>query len=114
MDKETVIRGVGRTVEERTFIESEGILSMLIREDKQTEGAKAFLGETKTEMEGPRTLIRAVSPAIDPGVIMQSSLNQGETNDTRIRSTDQGLHGIGMLGHEDPARGLQRTRPKNT
>ena len=47
VDKETVIRGVGRTVEERTFIESEGILSMLIREDKQTEGAKAFLEKRK-------------------------------------------------------------------
>lgn len=42
-DKETVVRSVGRTVEERTFIETEGILSMFIRRDKHTEGAKAFL-----------------------------------------------------------------------
>ena len=47
VDKETVIRGVGRTVEERTFIETEGILSMLIRGDKHSEGARAFLEKRK-------------------------------------------------------------------
>ncbi|MFW9897680.1 MAG: enoyl-CoA hydratase/isomerase family protein [Candidatus Thorarchaeota archaeon] len=46
-DKETVIRGVGRTVEERTFIETEQILSMFLRGDKHTEGAKAFLQKRK-------------------------------------------------------------------
>jgi enoyl-CoA hydratase len=49
VDKETVVRCVGRTVEERTFIETEGIMSMLIRGDKQTEGAKAFLEKRKPE-----------------------------------------------------------------
>ena len=48
-DKETVVRCVGRTVEERTFIETEGILSMFIRRDKHTEGAKAFLQKRKPE-----------------------------------------------------------------
>ncbi len=47
VDKETVIRCVGRTVEERTFIETEGILSMFIRGDKHSEGAKAFLEKRK-------------------------------------------------------------------
>jgi len=48
-DKETVVRSVGRTVEERTFIETEGIMSMFIRRDKHTEGAKAFLQKRKPE-----------------------------------------------------------------
>jgi len=47
VDKETIIRGIGRTVEERTFIETEGILSMLIRGDKHSEGARAFLEKRK-------------------------------------------------------------------
>ena len=46
-DKETVIRCIGRTVEERTFIETEGILTMFVREDKHTEGAKAFIQKRK-------------------------------------------------------------------
>ena len=46
-DKETVVRGVGRTVEERTFIETEQVLSMFVRGDKHTEGAKAFLQKRK-------------------------------------------------------------------
>ena len=46
-DKETVVRGVGRTVEERTFIETEQVLSMFVRRDKHTEGAKAFLQKRK-------------------------------------------------------------------
>jgi hypothetical protein len=33
--------------EERTFIETEGILSMLIRGDKHSEGARAFLEKRK-------------------------------------------------------------------
>ena len=48
-DKESVVRGVGRTVEERTFIETEGVMSMFVRRDKHTEGAKAFLQKRKTE-----------------------------------------------------------------
>jgi enoyl-CoA hydratase len=48
-DKETVIRCIGRTVEERTFIETEGILTMFVREDKHTEGAKAFIQKRKPE-----------------------------------------------------------------
>lgn len=47
VDKETVVRCVGRTVEERTFIETEGILTMFIRGDKHSEGAKAFLEKRK-------------------------------------------------------------------
>jgi enoyl-CoA hydratase len=46
-DKETVIRCIGRTVEERTFIETEGILTMFVRGDKHTEGAKAFIQKRK-------------------------------------------------------------------
>ena len=48
-DKETVVRGVGRTVEERTFIETEQVISMFLRGDKHTEGAKAFLQKRKPE-----------------------------------------------------------------
>jgi enoyl-CoA hydratase len=48
-DKETVVRCVGRTVEERTFIETEGVMSMFARRDKHTEGAKAFLQKRKPE-----------------------------------------------------------------
>jgi enoyl-CoA hydratase len=46
-DKETVVRCVGRTVEERTFIETEQVLSMFLRGDKHTEGARAFLQKRK-------------------------------------------------------------------
>ena len=49
VDKETIVRGVGRTFQERTFIESEGILSMFLREDKHTEGAGAFVQKRKPD-----------------------------------------------------------------
>lgn len=51
-DKETVVRGVGRTVEERTFIETEGILTMFLRQDKHTEGAGAFIEKRKPQWKG--------------------------------------------------------------
>jgi enoyl-CoA hydratase len=41
-DKETVMRGVGRTLEERLRIEAEMTLSMFLRRDKHTIGAAAF------------------------------------------------------------------------
>ena len=42
-DKETVMRGVGRTLEERLRIEAETIISMFLRKDKHSAGAQAFL-----------------------------------------------------------------------
>ena len=50
-DKETVVRCIGRTVEERTFIETEGIMSMFMRDDKHTEGAKAFIQKRKPKWD---------------------------------------------------------------
>ena len=41
-DKESVMRGVGRTLEERLRIEFEMALSMFMRKDKHTVGASAF------------------------------------------------------------------------
>jgi enoyl-CoA hydratase/carnithine racemase len=41
-DKETVLRGVGRTLEERLRIEAEMIISMFMRRDRHTLGAAAF------------------------------------------------------------------------
>jgi len=41
-DKETLLRGVGRTLEERLRIEAEMILSMFMRRDPHTLGAAAF------------------------------------------------------------------------
>lgn len=41
-DKESVMRGVGRTLEERLRIEAELILSMFARRDRHTIGAAAF------------------------------------------------------------------------
>jgi enoyl-CoA hydratase len=41
-DKESVMRGVGRTLEERLRIEAEQILSMFMRRDPHTIGAAAF------------------------------------------------------------------------
>jgi enoyl-CoA hydratase len=41
-DKESVMRGVGRTLEERLRIEAEQILSMFMRRDSHTIGAAAF------------------------------------------------------------------------
>lgn len=52
VDKETVIRSIGRTVEERTFIETEGILSMFRRGDRHNEGARAFLEKRKPDWKG--------------------------------------------------------------
>jgi enoyl-CoA hydratase len=51
VDKETVVRGVGRTVEERTFIETEAVLSMFIRQDRHNEGARAFLEKRKPKWD---------------------------------------------------------------
>lgn len=41
-DKESVMRGVGRTLEERLRIEAELVLSMFMRRDSHTLGASAF------------------------------------------------------------------------
>ena len=41
-DKESVLRGVGRTYEERLRIEAEQTLSMFLRRDSHTSGAAAF------------------------------------------------------------------------
>jgi enoyl-CoA hydratase len=41
-DKESVLRGIGRTLEERLRIEAEMTLSMFLRRDKYTVGAAAF------------------------------------------------------------------------
>jgi enoyl-CoA hydratase len=41
-DKESVLRGVGRTLEERLRIEAEMIISMFMRRDRHTIGAAAF------------------------------------------------------------------------
>lgn len=42
-DKETVLRGIGRTLEERLRIETEMMLSMWLRKDSHAAGARAFL-----------------------------------------------------------------------
>lgn len=41
-DKESVVRGVGRTLEERLRIEAELCLSMFMRRDSHAIGARAF------------------------------------------------------------------------
>jgi enoyl-CoA hydratase len=41
-DKESIMRGLGRTFEERLRIEAELILSMFMRRDSHTIGASAF------------------------------------------------------------------------
>jgi enoyl-CoA hydratase len=46
-DKESVLRGVGRTLEERLRIEAELVLSMFMRQDKHSEGAGAFVEKRK-------------------------------------------------------------------
>jgi enoyl-CoA hydratase len=43
-DKESILRGVGRTLEERLRIEAELIISMFMRRDSHTIGAAAFKG----------------------------------------------------------------------
>jgi enoyl-CoA hydratase len=48
-DKESVMRGVGRTLEERLRIEAELTLSMFMRQDKHTIGAAAFKAGRKPE-----------------------------------------------------------------
>ena len=41
-DKESILRGIGRTLEERLRIEAEMIISMFMRQDSHTLGAAAF------------------------------------------------------------------------
>lgn len=41
-DKESIMRGVGRTLEERLRIEAEMVISMFMRRDSHTRGAAAF------------------------------------------------------------------------
>jgi len=41
-DKESIMRGVGRTLEERLRIEAEMTMSMFMRRDRHTLGASAF------------------------------------------------------------------------
>ena len=42
-DKETVVRGIGRTLEKRLRIETEMMMSMWLLKDKHSDGAQAFL-----------------------------------------------------------------------
>jgi enoyl-CoA hydratase/carnithine racemase len=51
-DKESVLRGVGRTLEERLRIEAELIVSMFMRRDSHTIGARAF----KAGVRDPRDI----------------------------------------------------------
>ena len=48
-DKECVVRGVGRTLEERLRIEAEMILSMFLRRDRHSPGAGSFVGKKKPQ-----------------------------------------------------------------
>jgi len=49
-DKESVIRGIGHTLEERLRIEAEMVISMFMRRDSHAIGAKAFkAGNLKPE-----------------------------------------------------------------
>jgi enoyl-CoA hydratase len=48
-DKETLLRGVGRTLEERLRIEAEMIVSMFMRRDSHTIGASAFKAGRRPE-----------------------------------------------------------------
>ena len=50
-DKESIMRGVGRTLEERLRIEAEMVLSMFMRKDKHSHGAGSFVGKKKPEWE---------------------------------------------------------------
>jgi len=50
-DKESVLRGVGHTLEERLRIEQEMLLSMFLRKDKHSSGAGSFLGKKKPKWE---------------------------------------------------------------
>ena len=50
-DKESVLRGVGRTFEERLRIEAEHVLSMFMRKDRHSHGAGSFVGKEKPEWE---------------------------------------------------------------
>ena len=42
-----MLRGVGRTLEERLRIEGEMILSMFLRKDRHTLGAGSFVGKKR-------------------------------------------------------------------
>ena len=48
-DKETVLRGVGRTLEDRLRIEAEMVISMFMRRDSHTIGASAFKAREKPQ-----------------------------------------------------------------
>jgi len=48
-DKESVVRGIGRTLEERLRIEAELTLSMFMRRDSHTIGASAFKEKRRPE-----------------------------------------------------------------
>lgn len=50
-DKESVVRGLGRPLEERLRIEQEMILSMFLRKDKHSHGAGSFVAKKKPKWE---------------------------------------------------------------
>src|SRR5688572_21634631 len=53
-DKESVMRGIGRTLEERLRIEAEMTLSMFLRKDSHVIGAGGFkAGKREGEIEWP-------------------------------------------------------------
>lgn len=48
-DKESVMRGLGQTLETRLRIEAEMVLSMFMRKDKHSYGAGSFIGKKKPD-----------------------------------------------------------------
>lgn len=50
-DKECLVRGVGRTLEERLRFEAEMLLSMFMRQDRHSHGAGSFVGKQEPRWE---------------------------------------------------------------
>lgn len=50
-DKECLVRGIGRPLEERLRIEAELLLSMFMRQDRHNHGAGSFVGKQKPHWE---------------------------------------------------------------
>ena len=55
-DKESVMRGIGRTLEERLRIEAEMTISMFMRRDSHTIGASAFKDAARARVAQSRPL----------------------------------------------------------
>jgi enoyl-CoA hydratase len=103
-DKESVMRGVGRTLEERLRIEAEQILSMFMRRDSHTLGAAAFKAGNLTPHWPHHGLCQSPMGPVASEAAQRALASAPTRRRPRTEHCDgQDDHGDGKPGSPEPA-----------